>query len=178
MHTYIHACMHPCIHPSMHACMHPYIHTSIHPSIHIINNMTMNILNLHIQNHTMLYIYIYNIYIYLIHTHIHTHTYIYIFIYTGANRMSRRCPKRLKTAGFCWYALEGLKACSFEGVTRWHSDKASGAFLSVYTAKWNPQFVGDLAFDATRLQQEPEHFSVFFCTCWIQGSSGDASFVW
>ena len=91
-------------------------------------------------------IYIYYNYIYV---------YINIYICICANPMSRRRLKRLKADGFGWFfnfhpffffsktcpaethagnffiiSLELLKACSFEGITRWHSDKASGAFLS------------------------------------------------
>ena len=94
----------------------------------------------------------YNITTYIrIYIYAYVCVYIYIYMYVcSANPMSRRRPKRLKAEGFCWFfnfhpfisfqklvpqkhmqetfSSSHWSHWSFEGVTRWHSDKASGAF--------------------------------------------------
>ena len=101
-----------------------------------------------------IYIYI-HIYIRLIYVYIYIYAYVCVCIYIyicvcSANPMSRRRPKRLKAEGLCWFfnfhpfisfqklvpqkhmqetfSSSHWSHWSFEGVTRWHSDKASSAF--------------------------------------------------
>ena len=53
-----------------------------------------------------------------------------IFHASPLHFFSKTCPAGTH-AGILFHDLTGATESSFEGVTRWHSDKASGAFLSV-----------------------------------------------
>ena len=90
-----------------------------------------------------LYIYIYTymcIYIYICITCKHyvspsperakNWRFMLIFQFSPLYCFSKTCPAGTHVGNFFIISLEPLKACSIEGVARWHSDKASGAFLS------------------------------------------------